>query len=96
MPYLTLVSKHSTYVYRNYNHSRIHFIENFFNQSSFHLMKKMTQLLFNLKNIWQTFSIVVREVTVVGRYFLYAPRKVGCFLKTTQTLTLTLTDPHDA
>src|SRR5688572_9099372 len=61
MPYLTLVSKQSTYVHDNYNQSRFHFVENFFNQYGFQFRKKMTKLLFNQKNIFHQWNFYVSK-----------------------------------
>src|SRR5688572_6082048 len=45
----------------NYHQSRFHFVVNFFNQSSFHFVKKIIQLLFNPKNIFHQWNFYLSK-----------------------------------
>ena len=71
MPYLTLVSKQSTYVHVNYHQSSFHFIQKFCHQSNFHLIRKN---YFYQSNFYFTIEIFSSmELLFKQRYTLMDP-----------------------
>ena len=71
MPYLTLVSKQSTYVHVNYHQSSFHFIRNFFINPTSISLEKITFI--NPTSIWRKKYFSSMELLSKQRYILMDP-----------------------